>query len=676
MAFDTLDITVLVAIAVAIVAYFGKDFIWSDSSNQGGFITNTGDSDDRNIVQMLKKNDKNTIIFYGSQTGTAEDYSSKLSKELRARFGLKTVVVDFADYDYDNFHELPEDTLCFFLVATYGEGEPTDNAVEFYNYLDEATESLSFKFSVFGLGNSTYEFYNAMGKKADERLESLGAGRFAPYGAGDDGVGTMDEDYITWKEEVFDSLKNNLSMDEHELKYEPGLKLIEDTGLTKNDKSVSLGEPDKTYLSKTADLNKGPFGHNHPYLSQISYAKELFNSKERSCVHAEFDISESNLRYSTGDHLAIWPSNANENVDKFLKAFDLTSKADKVFELKALDTTISILFPTPITFEAAIKHHLEITGSISRQFLVSIAGFAPNESSKEEISRLANNKVEFAREIHDKKYNIADALLKISNGTPWKDVPFEFLIENIPHLQARYYSISSSSMSEKKSIHVTAVVEAEEIEGQLVTGVVTNLLKHIEIVKNKSSSKPIVTYDLKGPHGKFLNFKLPIHVRRSTFKLPSNPGVPVILIGPGTGVAPFRGFVRERIVQHRNGNNIGKTLLFYGCRTEDEDFLYKDEWQEYSKELGSSFEMVTAFSRQTSKKVYVQDKLLENASAITRLIDEGAYIYVCGDASRMARDVQSTLQKIISNARGISDEKGIELIRSFKVQNRYQEDVW
>lgn len=674
---DTLDIAVVTLLALAVAFYFGKDFVFSPSKS--GFTT-LSEWSSRDIGATLKENGKNTVIFYASQTGTAEDYAHKLAKELTSKFGLKVLMADFADYDFENFQDLDPDYIFGFVVATYGEGEPTDNSVDFFNWLENEAEDLpNLKYIAFGLGNSTYEFYNAMGQKLNERLEALGAQRLAPYGQGDDGRGTMDEDFLAWKELCFDSLKNKLSLEEHELVYVPSFELSEDPTLSASDEGVSNGEPNKAYVEGVRDLTKGPFDHTHPYLAPITLSKELFNSPDRSCVHAEFDISGSNLRYSTGDHLAVWPSNSNENVKQFLKCFGLTDKAQTVFSLKALDSTVHIPFPTPITFEAAIRHHLEISGPISRQTLVSIAPFAPNEASKKECLRLGGDKLVFATEIHNKCLNLADALLSISKGVVWSTVPFVFLIELIAHLQPRYYSISSSSMSEKTSIHITAVVEAEEKDGRLVTGVATNLLKDIEVHQNNTGAKTYASYDLEGPKNKFSNFKLPVHVRRSTFKLPSNPATPIILVGPGTGLAPMRGFIREKVKMVQNSENApqGKTLLFYGCRNREEDFLYKDEWPEYSKTLGENFELVTAFSREDpSKKVYVQHKIAERSQEINELLQKGAFIYVCGDASRMARDVQTTFVEILTKERGITTDRATELIRSFKVQNRYQEDVW
>ena len=680
MALDKLDLYVIVTLVVAVAAYFAKNQFLSKPQDTG-FLSNDGaGGSSRNILETLKKNNKNTLLLFGSQTGTAEDYANKLSRELHSRFGLNTMVADFADYDFDNFGDITDDILVFFIVATYGEGEPTDNADEFHTWLTDEADTLStLRFTVFGLGNSTYEFYNAIGRKFDQLLEEKGGERFAEYGEGDDGTGTLDEDFLSWKDGVFDSLKNNLNYEEKELKYEPNVKLTERDDLTVDDSHVSLGEPNKKYInSQGVDLSKGPFDHTHPYLAKITKTKELFNSKDRNCVHVEFDISDSNLKYSTGDHLAVWPSNSDENIKQFLKCFGLEDKENTVIELKALDSTYSIPFPSPITYGAVIRHHLEISGPISRQLFLSIAGFAPNEETKATLTRIGNDKQEFASTITRRKFNIADALLFASKGKAWVDVPFEFIIENVQHLTPRYYSISSSSLSEKQLINITAVVEAEvESDGRAVTGVVTNLLKNIEIEQNNTNETPVVHYDLNGPRNKFSKFKLPVHVRRSNFKLPKNTTTPVILIGPGTGVAPLRGFVRERVQQVKNGVNVGKTILFYGCRNEHDDFLYKQEWSEYASVLGDKFEMFNAFSRQDpSKKVYVQDKIVENYKIVNELLNNGATIYVCGDASRMAREVQAAIAKIVAKDRDISQESATELVKSWKVQNRYQEDVW
>jgi NADPH-ferrihemoprotein reductase len=148
------------------------------------------------------------------------------------------------------------------------------------------------------------------------------------------------------------------------------------------------------------------------------------------------------------------------------------------------------------------------------------------------------------------------------------------------------------------------------------------------------------------------------------------------MIGSGTGVAPFSGFVRDRVSQAQQGKNFAKMVLFYGCRRSDEDFLYKEEWLNYVKVLGENFEMYSCFTREGKDKVYVQHILNELKDEIIELIDAGGFIYICGDAARMARDVNNTLRKIVSEEKGFSLEKTHDILKNYKALNKYQEDIW
>jgi NADPH-ferrihemoprotein reductase len=671
MGLDILDYSVLVALAIAVSVYFSKGVLWAVEDDGTKVVTTS-----REIAQVVRDNNKEFLIFYGSQTGTAEDYAQKFAKELKSKFRLNVMVADLEDYDFESLNEL--DVIVGFLISSYGEGDFPDSSIAFESHLNTLGEGelSNLRYTLFGLGNSTYEFYNGAAGKANSLLKNAGATLIGAYGQGDDGAGTLDEDYLSWKEATLETLKDVLKLEEHESSFEPSLTLLRlDPGEYDEDK-IFLGEPDKSYLNPSVDQSKGPFDHAHPYLAPISSSKELFNSTDRSCIHAEFDLSNTNLRYSTGDHLAVWPSNSTEILEKFLKITGLSEDKEVVYDLKPMDSTVVIPFPTPAPVEAIFRHYKEISGPVSRQTVSNLKQYAPTEKAKAEADRLGKDKNAFASEIHAKKYDFSDVLSILSDGVQW-NLPLEFLIESLPHLQPRYYSISSSSLTEKTSIHITAVVEAEEFDGRLISGVATNLIRNIEIEQNKESAKPHLSYNLDGPRSLFSKFKLPVHVRRSTFRLPSNPATPVILIGPGTGVAPFRGFIRDRVQQAKNGTkDIGKALLFYGSRNSNEDFLYKEEWPEYSKVLGESFELITAFSRESAKKVYVQHKIKEREDEILALLDQGAFVYVCGDASKMAKEVNETLVDIWARGKGVPHEEAHELLKDFKTTNRYQEDVW
>jgi len=682
---DTLDIIVLAALLVGSVAYFTKGTYWGIAKDPyaSSYAVANGNKPGktRNIIEKLEESNKNFVVFYGSQTGTAEDYAARLAKEGKSRFGLETMIADLEEYDFENLDTFPEDKVAVFVLATYGEGEPTDNAVDFYEFItgedvqfSEAKEPAleNLKFVAFGLGNNTYEHYNVMVRNVTKALEKLGATKIGDAGEGDDGAGTMEEDFLAWKEPMWTALAEKMGLEEREAVYEPVFGITNRDDLSKDSAEVYLGEPNKMHLEGTS---KGPYNSHNPYIAPIVESREIFTVKDRNCLHLEVDVSGSNLSYTTGDHIAVWPTNAGIEVERFLKVSGLSSKKDSVISVKALDPTAKVPFPTPTTYDAIARYHMEICAPVSRQFLATLAPFAPNEAAKAEMTKLGSDKDYFHEKISKPHYNISRALLSVSPES-WSAIPFSAFIEGIPKIQPRYYSISSSSLVQPKKISITAVVESQEIPGRddLLKGVTTNYLLAL---KQKQHGDPNpdphgLTYNITGPRNKYDGVHVPVHVRHSNFKLPSDPSKPIIMIGPGSGVAPFRAFVQERAHLAAQGQEVGKTLLFFGCRKKTEDFLYSGEWDEYAAALGDKFELITAFSREGPKKVYVQHRLQERAQEVNALLEKKAYFYVCGDAANMAREVQTVLGKIIKEQRGVTEQKAEDIVKSMRSANQYQ----
>ncbi|KAJ5469112.1 Oxidoreductase FAD/NAD(P)-binding [Penicillium sp. IBT 31633x] len=690
---DTLDLVVLVALLVGSVAYFTKGTYWAVPKDPyaSSAATLNGDAKSgktRDIVEKMEETNKNCVIFYGSQTGTAEDYASRLAKEGSQRFGLKTMVADIEDYDYENLDKFPEDKVAFFVLATYGEGEPTDNAVEFYQFFtgeDVAFESgasaddkplSAMKYVAFGLGNNTYEHYNAMVRQVDTALTKLGAQRIGTAGEGDDGAGTMEEDFLAWKEPMWAALTDAMGLQEREAVYEAVFCVTEDDEKTPEDESVYLGEPTAAHREGQA---KGPFSAHNPYVAPIVESFELFTVKDRNCLHMEIDISGSNLSYQTGDHIAIWPTNAGAEVDRFLEVFGYQDKRHSVINVKGIDVTAKVPIPTPTTYDAAARYYMEVCAPVSRQFVSTLAAFAPDEESKAEIVRLGNDKEYFHEKITNQRFTIGQALQSITSK-PFTAVPFSLLIEGLNKLQPRYYSISSSSLVQKDKISITAVVESVRLPGasHMVKGVTTNYLLALKQKQNGDPSPDPhgLTYSITGPRNKYDGIHVPVHVRHSNFKLPSDPSKPIIMVGPGTGVAPFRGFIQERAALAAKGEKVGTTLLFFGCRKSDEDYIYKDEFKTYQDQMGDSLKIITAFSREGAEKVYVQHRLKENAELVSALLKQKANFYVCGDAANMAREVNLVLGHIIAEQRGLPADKGEEMVKHLRSSGSYQEDVW
>lgn len=593
---DTLDIVVLAALLIGTVAYFTKGTYWAVSGDPYGSATSGANGaakagKSRNIIEKMEESGKDCVVFYGSQTGTAEDYASRLSKEGHSRFGLNTMVADLEEYDFDNLDSFPEDKLAIFVLATYGEGEPTDNAVEFYEFI--GSEDISFsggggiddkplsnlKYVAFGLGNNTYEHYNSMVRNVDKYLTRLGATRLGTAGEGDDGAGTMEEDFLAWKEPMWAAVAAKMNLEEREAAYEPVFEVTERNDLSAEDDTVYLGEPNKNHLEGN---QKGPFNANNPFIAPIVESSEIFTAKDRNCLHMEISIAGSNLSYTTGDHIAIWPNNPGKEVDRLFKVLGKEHKRHNVITVKGLDPTAKVPFPSPTTFDAALRYHVEIGASVSRQLVSTLAQFAPNEDIKVELTKLGGDKDYFKEQVTNRHLNLAQLLEIIGKGETWTKIPFSFLIETLVKIQPRYYSISSSSMVQKDKISITAVVESLQKPGapHILKGVTTNYLLAL---KQKQHGDPNpdphgLNYAITGPRNKYDGVHVPVHVRHSNFKLPSDPSKPIIMVGPGTGVAPFRGFIQERAAQAKAGQNVGKTILFFGCRRQSEDFLYQNEW--------------------------------------------------------------------------------------------------
>ncbi|KAI7617220.1 NADPH--cytochrome P450, partial [Hortaea werneckii] len=408
---DTLDIVVLVALLVGTVAYFTKGTYWAvqkdpyASAFANGSAAKAGKS--RNILEKMDETGKNCVVFYGSQTGTAEDYASRLAKEGSSRFGLKTMTADLEEYDYENLDQFPEDKVAMFVLATYGEGEPTDNAVEFYEFISSDDVSFSEKSSdesplgtlqyvAFGLGNNTYEHYNSMVRNVTKFFDKLGAKRIGTAGEGDDGAGTMEEDFLAWKEPMWSALASAMSLEEREAVYEPVFEVTEKPDMDPEDDTVYLGEPNKNHLE---GHSKGPYNAHNPYIAPISESRELFNDMTRNCLHMEIDISGSNLSYQTGDHVAVWPTNAGKEVDRFLDILNLTDKRNVVVGVKGMDATAKVPFPSPTTYDAVVRYHMEICAPVSRQFVSQLAQFSPTDSIKAEMVKIGNDKALFSEKV-------------------------------------------------------------------------------------------------------------------------------------------------------------------------------------------------------------------------------------------------------------------------------------
>ncbi|XP_033224319.1 NADPH--cytochrome P450 reductase isoform X5 [Belonocnema kinseyi] len=609
---------------------------------------------ENSFIKKLQTSGRSLVVFYGSQTGTGEEFAGRLAKE-GIRYRMKGMVADPEECDMEelvNLKTIPN-SMAVFCMATYGEGDPTDNAMEFVDWLKTGEADLTgLNYAVFGLGNKTYEHYNEVAIYIDHRLEQLGATRVYELGLGDDDA-NIEDDFITWKDKFWPAVCDFFGIE----------GISEDVSIRQYKLTEHLDLPaDRIYHGEIARLHsfknqRPPYDAKNPYLAPVKENRELHGPKsERSCMHIEFDIEGSKMRYDTGDHLAVYPVNSSELVDKI--GVKCGVDLDTVFTLTNTDeeSTKKHPFPCPCSYRTALTHYLDITGHPRTHILKELAEYCSDPADKEKLKLMASTTTEgkalYNQWMIQENRNIVQILEDIPSLKP----AIDHLCELLPRLQCRYYSISSSPKLHPTTVHITAVVvEYKTPTGRINRGVTTSWLKE----KHPSDPPCLV----------------PIFVRKSQFRLPLRTSTPIIMVGPGTGLAPFRGFIQERDLARKEGKEVGDTILYFGCRKSEEDFLYKEELEEYVK--SGTLTLHCAFSREQANKVYVTHLLEKNKDELWDVIGEkNGHIYVCGDARNMARDVHNILLKVVMQNGKMTEMEAQDYIKKMDTQKRYSSDVW
>ncbi|OQE23148.1 hypothetical protein PENSTE_c009G06203 [Penicillium steckii] len=680
------DYVALAIIAGISGAYVSRGYLWDQPDpyaylayerpqlKNGGQAGANANKETRNIAQKLEETGKNIVVFWGSQSGTAEGFAHRLTREVSIRWGQECMTADLSDYDPVTISEIPNTKLAIFIVSTYGEGDPSDNTVEFWSWITKTTEaSLSnLRYAAFGLGNTNYKFYNKVVDIVVEGLNKFGAQSLMPIGKANDAEGATEEDFMSWKDQLFSVFKEHLGFQEVEAKYIPSLLVQEDESLEPID--LHHGEP-----HGQSDGSKANQSSVVRTLS-ISNSRELFTSSDRHCLHMDLDLtSQPELTYKTGDHLAIWPGNPDSEVDLLLQVLGTSSRRDMPLHIKAVDSATKVTIPSPTTTSALFRYYLEICAPVNRDNVRDLAQFAPTPEAKAYLLQLGQDKNQYANFINRTHLNLGRLLQLACPGQTWSNLPLAYLVETLPHIRPRYYSISSSSVVSPRKPSITAIATTTPLpdnSSELIHGVTSNYLLAISQQAQSQPHPYGITYHLNGPSDALKDGKVFAHIRRSKFKLPITGKTPLIMVAAGTGLAPFRAFLSERCQVQKIGKEIGQMIFFFGCRNPDEDFIYKEELEEMQKTLGDKLRLVTAFSRQEgTPRKYVQDRVSELGEDVVKLIDEGGSFYVCGRAG-MAREVEKAVGSTMMAVKGWSEDEVNNWSKAVKKKNKWQEDVW
>ncbi|KAH8669097.1 hypothetical protein BX600DRAFT_379943 [Xylariales sp. PMI_506] len=636
----------------------------------------------RNIVQRLDELGRDVVIFWGSQSGTSEGFANRLGRELHQRFGKDVLVADFSEFDAETIGQLPETKTCVFILSTYGEGDPSDNACSFWDWATKINDvSLkSLRYAAFGLGNSDYKHYNRVVDVVDQALANAGAHRLLPVARADDAQGKTEEDFLGWKDEILSVIAKFLHLEQREMMYEPELAVIEDESLQLSD--LHLGEP-----INIVDSAGKTSGASAIVPLKILESRQLFTNSARNCLHLELDLSnQTHVNYKTGDHLAVWAMNPDEEVERLIRALGLSARRDIPILIKATDPAIKLRLATPTTTEALFRHYLEICAPVSRDVVRNLAAFAPSVTSKHFLLNVSSEKETFAEFVASNHVNLGRLLHLAAAGDKsltWSTLPLSFILEVLPRMQPRYYSISSSSIISPRVPSITALVSSTPLSAcpnTMVPGIATDYLHALTKITRTDEAtdhhKTAASHRLAGPERALEGGKIFAHIRRSKFKLPTLASCPLIMVAAGTGLAPFRAFIAERARLLSIGKDVGDMVLFFGCRQPDEDFIYREELEELEKALQGRLKIVTAFSRlATGSKTYVQDRLAQHSVEVARLLNAGASFYICGRAS-MAREVSKTVDQILAKENTWEEAQVKEWASTLKRNRKWQEDVW
>ena len=556
---------------------------------------------------------KRLTIVYGSMTGKGEEIATLATTKAQQQ-GLKVRLLDMADF---STKELVNTENLLVVVSTHGKGAPPFPAKGLHDYLFSynAPKLHALKYAVLALGDSSYDHFCKVGIEFDLQLEKLGATRLIAPLLGDVDVDTT---ALTW-------LDRALPL------YENGKTQAAGSGFSYLKKSVRK-KAMTSLLSTSNDLqskNKMTLpSKSNPFLAPVLEKFNLYGeSSNRQTIHLELKADVPGMGYQPGDSAGVIPLNHPDIIHELLEVtgFDgseiVTFKEQKRTLEETLRDSVEL---SRVTLDVVKKYRLICT--------------------LESLQTLADDRNQLAEYIAGR--DIVDLLTDF----PSQGLTPNALLAILRPLQPRFYSISSSPLEAPGKLHLTVGVVAYEKSGRNRKGTCSS---YLSVVKMEDEQIPV--FIESNPH----------------FRLPEDSTKPIIMLGAGTGIAPFRAFIQHRA----HAEKPGKSWLFFGNRLRHSEFLYEKEWDEHLKS-GVLTHLDVVFSNEGNSKKYVQHCLKEKASEVYQWLEEGAHLYICGNMNGFATDVQLELSRIISDHGHRSMEEAEAYLDDMQNCGRFQMDVY
>ncbi|KAF8545156.1 hypothetical protein BDD12DRAFT_915017 [Trichophaea hybrida] len=591
---------------------------------------------------------RRVLILYASQTGTAEDLSLQLSATLeRHRFTVTILPCDALT----PFSSLAAHDLVFLLISTTGQGEVPDNAKNFWRNLLRKKIPLGWlggvNFGVFCLGDSTYPKFCWAGRKVGRRLLQLGAnevvGRGEGDGRGDEGIEGV---FAYWVDEVRNVLRSRWPLADG-LWEIPEYVVLPSKWVLAFADSGAGGKEAVDGLDIMRNLHAPRHGS---VLATVTRNERITPEDHWQDVrHFTFSLPKS-VDWEPGDTLSLSPKNFPEDVDLFLSLQNWTSIADRPLILTPAAHLLPDEIPpcpistpiSPLTLRTLLTHHLDITAIPRRSFFSLVASLTTDETHRERLAEFADP--QWVEELWDYTTRPRRSLLEVLQEFNTIRIGLDRLLELVPRLRERQFSIASSSLISNTSVDLlVAIVKYRTIIKKTRQGVCTRWLA--SLVPEESSVS-------------ILFQKGSLALRTQDLQRP------VVMVGPGTGVAPMRALLWHRV-----------NLLFFGCRNREKDYFFSSEWEKL-KDQGV-LKGFTAFSRDQKAKRYVQTVIREEGKAVWEALGrrEGT-VFVCGSSGRMPQAVREALIEVFEKWGDMRREDAKVYLEGMEKIGRYKQETW